>query len=306
MRDIIMSGESFVRLQVGTTNPGGVMGHTISRRSVAKGAAWGVPALTLGAPAAFAAASDPATVSSSICNLFYGGASTNQQTHTIFFQFASSTGTIAPGTIITHQVCVDPTTSPSNGVWNIPQATYPDNGSFTTTFTDASGAPLASNAQVSGKQCFNVIFTFKKAVDPSTYGCLTGIIWNDTAVLRPASTVTVSTNTAVTGPGVSNGGSGTLAYQAASRYAQGINSPGRRPHYFQSKGGVVTCYPSVTSSQVLQSDGFDDVVCFPSGTTITSARCNWGTSSCTASPTGLCTPPAKTGVTGQTTVPSMC
>lgn len=288
------------------------MGQEISRRNVAKGAAWGVPALTIAAAAPSMAASGAAavTVSSKVCNLFYGSGTINDQAHNIYFDFTSSTGTIPAGTVITHQVCVDPSTDPAGGTtWNIPTNNYPvGNGqTWNITYTDTAGNPLPSGTAMSGKQCFNVLYTFTGDTLTSNLGCVTGIIWSGSGTFRPASTVTVSTDTAVSGPtGVSSGGAGSLSYKASKRYPANVNNQTRLPHYFNAKSGVQTCYPSVSSSQALTSDGFDDVVCYPSGTAITTARCNWGPTFCTANANGLCTPPQKTGVAGQTDIPAMC
>lgn len=281
------------------------MSPDLSRRSVAKGAAWAVPSVSIAAAMPAVAASGAATVGAAVCNLFYGTGAVNNQYHSIYFQLSSNTGTIPAGTVITNQVCVDPSTDPAGGTtWSIPTSTYPANGDFTITFTDASGKPLASGTQMTGAQCFNVVFTFKNAVNPASYGCLNGIIWNDVYQLRPASTITVTQNLSVSG--ATSAGSGTLKYKAARRYPSSINSTGRQPHTFISRTGTVACYPSVSSSQQLQSDGADDVVCYPSGTNITTARCTWGGTTCSSSSTGLCTPPYKGAVSGQTNVPSMC
>lgn len=292
---------------------------TTSRRSLAKGAAWAVPtvALAAGAPA-MAASPVPTTIGSTVCDLFYGGGTVNQQTHSIFFSFTSTSGIIPAGTTVTQQVCVDPSTNP-DGLrdWKIPTNTYPGGSTSTSTdgawyihYTTTGGTPLTAGTTMTGAQCFNVLFTFNQDVSTTTMGCLNGIIWNDIYTLRPASTITVTSNTSVTGPtGVSAAASGSLGYRSARRVPTTINTAGRLSMKFTSKSGSQSCYPQVEMSQMLQSDGADDVVCYPSGTNITTSRCNWtdGTSTtCAASSTGLCTPPYKGAVSGQTTIPQMC
>lgn len=281
------------------------MTQPISRRSVAKGAMWSVPAVAVASAAPAMAVSGPATIGAAVCNLFYGTGTINNQYHTIFFQLSSNTGTIPAGSVITNQVCVDPSTDPAGGTtWNIPTSTYPANNDFAISFTDSNGNPVSSGTQMSGSQCFNVVFTFNNDVDPSKYGCLNGIVWNDVYQLRPASTITVTQNASVTGS--TSAGTGSVKYKASRRYPNTVNNNGRLPHTFINKSGTITCFTSVSSSQQLQSDGADDVVCYPTGTNITTARCTWGTSTCAPSTTGLCTPPYKGAVSGQTNIPAMC
>lgn len=112
----------------------------LSRRSLAKGAAWSVPVIAVGAPAAYAAAS--ATVTGSVCKIFYadGSISLQQMEVNLGLNFKKA---IPAGSVVTWTVTADrdisvpaPAYSPDDR-WtletSVPKGTK--TRSFTVTFT---------------------------------------------------------------------------------------------------------------------------------------------------------------------------
>ncbi len=180
----------------------------------------------------------------------------------------------------------------------MPTTNYSPNGLWTLSLSQTTGAAIAGG-------CFTATITFNSerhgGGSGSTVESAPALIWTDIYTIRPAATVTVTSNAPTnTTPGaIVSAGSGTLSYTAARRHPGAINTTDRVPHTFLTKSGTQTCYPSVDSSQVLQSDGADDVVCFPSGTNITTAKCTWDGKFCNPSTSGLCTPPYKAAVSGR-------
>lgn len=237
-----------------------------------------------------------ATVEVGVCSLFSGAGSTNYQTHQIYLGITSSSGVIPKGTKISWTICVS--ADPTGRISEVPSSNYSANGTWTLTFDQTSGTPIQGG-------CFTETIEFSADLSIGTGAwCAPSLLWTDIYGLYPESQISVTAN-APTGD-ITSGGQGTLVYEVAKRYPSAINTTGRKPHSYVSKSGTQTCYPEVGFSQLLQSDGADDVVCYPSGTTITTARCTWGGTMCNSSSTGLCTPPYKAAVSGQTNIPAMC
>lgn len=272
----------------------------LSRRSVAKGAAWAVPVVAAASQApALAASSD--VITANVCQLFYGSASNSYQTHSIYWGISSSSGTIPAGTVVSYQVTVDTSTA-STTSWNIPSNEYPSGYTATDTtgpwyisYTPARGTAMT------GTQTFTVSVTFNQAYTGSF--CAASVWTSGTSYnLASGATITIAGGTVTGGAGAVSAGASGLKYQSARRYPTSINSGGRSPQYFQSKSGVQTCYPPTQYSVLLSNTGFDNVTCYPTNTNIPSAaRCTWGTTSCSASPTGLCTPVSGGVQSGQLT-----
>ena len=104
-------------------------------RSIAKGDAWATPAIAIGATApAFAASAHKPTISGSICQLFYGSGTINQQTHSMYLGITTTTGTIPAGTTISWTICV----SGGGGTSEVPTTNYSANGIWTLTLSPAT------------------------------------------------------------------------------------------------------------------------------------------------------------------------
>lgn len=83
------------------------MTNQVSRRTVAKGAAWSVPAVTLAGAAPAMAASAVANVGGFICEIHNGtGNINNEGTYTVNLGFSSTTGTVPKGTVLTYTFSV--------------------------------------------------------------------------------------------------------------------------------------------------------------------------------------------------------
>lgn len=271
----------------------------VSRRSLAAGAAWAVPAIAIASAAPAMALS--AGVQGSICQLFYGGGTINTQTHSMYLGVTTTNGIIPKDTVISWTICVTGGGSGTGGTNEYPTTNYAANGSWTLTLSGTSGAALPANG------CFTATLTtlvdYNTGAGAGGTWCAPALVWNDTYSIRPGASVSATSN-AATGPGVQSTGSGTLTYTAARRYPTSINTSGRTPHYYLSKSGTQTCYPEVQYSVLLSSTGYDNVTCWPAGVTVASP-CTWGTTSCSGT-TGQCEPRAGGVQGGQHVTPVYC
>lgn len=277
-----------------------------TRRTLAKGAAWSLPAVMVAVAAPAFAASQYPTVTGRVCQLFYGSGTTNVQTHSIFWGITSSSGVIPAGTIVSYKVCVTPPST--SDTWTIPTNEYPSgysptatNGPWYISYRNATDTgAISSGTMQTGPQCFTVRVTFNQAY---TGSFCAASIWNDTFTLRPASAIDITENGVIAGPAIT-GGPGTLKYTAARRYPKSINSSGRTPHYYTSKSGVQSCYPAVQYAVELSNTGADNVTCYPSGTVVPTP-CSWDGLGCSGT-TGLCAPRSGGPQSGQYTQPAQC
>ncbi len=288
----------------------------VSRRALAAGAAWSVPVVGLTSATPALAASYGPIITGNVCQLFYGKGDINKQEHSIFLGVTSSSGTIPAATVVSWTVCVDPITNPDGGTtWTLPTREYPQGTSATDTSGDwffsyetataspsIPGTALSIGASQTGAKCFVVKVTFNKA---RTTSFCAAIVWTDIYTLRPASTITITSNGYISGP-AQGGGTGGLKYKAARRYPTTIKTSGRTPHIFQSKSGSQTCWPPVSTAVGMQSDGADDVVCYPAKPSGLTTPCSWNGKMCDSDPAGVCTPPYTAAVAGQTNIPQYC
>lgn len=277
----------------------------ISRRTLAKGAAWAIPAVTVvGAVPAFAASGGP-TVSGSICRLFYGDGTINYQTHSIYLGITTSTGIIPAGTTISWTIAVSGGGAGTGGTNEVPTTNYSANGSWTLSLDQTSG-----NAIVGGMFTVTIHFNtdYTTGAGPGGTWCNAALVWTDIYSLRPGASISVSSN-APTGSGIVSGGSGTLSYTVARRHPTSVNTTGRTPHIYISKSGTQACYPGIGYSRLLNTNGTDNVTTYPAGTTLptSSNPCTWDGRFCWSATGGLSTPAYLGGAaSGQYDTPQVC
>lgn len=260
---------------------------TVSRRTIATGLAWSVPTMAaVSAAPAFAASHH--TITNNVCQLFYGAGSVNTQTHSIHLGVASSSGTIPAGTELSWTVTVG--TDPSGRASMVPVTDYSPNASWDLTLSQTTGSVGTFTATLRFKQ--EVVLAA-----PNTTWCGPTIIWDSSVELKPRAPITVTSNGVIKGPAsVTSGGTGTLSYIAARRYAPTINDTGRAPHIYSSRAGVQTCYPAIQWSRLLSRNGYDNATTYPAGITPPGTRGTWNGTSVASSPTGQSTPVATSTV----------
>lgn len=250
----------------------------------------------MAASAAPAFAASPPKVYGTACELFYGAAGTNFQTHSLYLGVYTSSGIIPAGTTLTWDVTM------AGGGNEIPSTNYSQTGLWTLTLSAASGTVASS---FTATIVFNQDYVTGLGVGGGTW-CAAALVWTDIYSILPGARVTITSNQP-TGSGIIPGGAGSLSYTVADRHPQAINQTGRAPHYYTSRTGTQTCYPLVQYSRLLPNDGYDNVTCYPTGTTGLSLPCTWGTTSCASSATGLCTPrKSSTVVDTQYVTPAVC
>lgn len=202
--------------------------ENLSRRTLAKGAAWSVPVIAVSAPA-WAAAASRTVVGASICSLFYGSTtSVNYEVHSIYLGVTATDNLIPAGTTFTWTVTM------SGSGNEVPTLNYSQNNSWTLSTSPAPGDVASS---------FTVTLRTNTAVSASSINCAPALVWNDIYSIKPATTVTISTK--VTGTNLGGTTPSTLSYTVAKRTLTGINETGRRAHIYLSKSGGQTCYPTI-------------------------------------------------------------
>ena len=256
----------------------------VSRRSVAIGAAWAVPAVAFaGAAPAFAASRR--TVTGTICRLFYGSGTINYQVHSVYLGVTSSDGIIPAGTVLTWTFTVSGGGSGTGGNNLIPTTNYSANGSWTMTLSQATGTAITGT--FTATLTFNA--DYNTGAGPGGTWCAPALVWTDIYTIRPGASLSVtSTGSLPTNKGTFTGGS--LSYTVARRHPTSINTSGRTPHVNVSKSGAQACYPEIQWSRLLSYDGYDNVTTYPAGTTVPNP-CTWSVTSCSGT-TGLSTPRA--------------
>lgn len=264
----------------------------VSRRTIAKGAAWAVPAIAVASAAPAYAASRPTVVAASVCSLFYGSGTVNYQTHTINLGVTSSTGVIPAGTTLTWTV------SMSGSDNEVPTTNYSQNNIWTLSLSQASGAVATS---FTATLTFNQDYTLPDGAN-STW-CAPGLVWTNIYSIRPATTVSVSTSGTVGDSGSLNPGQ--LTYDVAKRYDSSSSNP--IPHIYTTKSGSQACWPSIQYSRVLSANGRDNVTTYPTDVIPPGSRCTWADYRCNSSATGQSSPAYVAGpFADQFVQPAVC
>lgn len=267
-----------------------------SRRSLAKGAAWTVPAVALaGAAPAMAASQD--TYAGGVCQIFYGGGTVSQQNTQVFLGITSTAATIPKGTVVTWTVTLDGSTGyvkPS--YMQVPNVNYTTSGGWTLSTSPATGTNIASGGS------FTVTWTATADVEASALACgnevqnggLPALEWPDSG--RPALGTGVTVTVASGGSAPAGGGTvnpKSLKWQVPRRISNsgGISSAPTR--YISSSDG---CYPITRYSYIAGNTAAQ-------GTNGSSCGAG-GNNSSTLYPDGTC---RKVNITsGQASVPSTC
>ncbi|WP_145000838.1 hypothetical protein [Kocuria rhizophila] len=202
----------------------------ISRRTLAKGAAWSVPTIAMGVAApAYAASTD--TFAATVCYLFYPkGTNVNFQGMQMFLGVSSTTEAIPRGTEFTWTV----TTSGTGGNV-VPGLNYSQQNRWSLSVTPATGT---------GAPSFSVLLkVLVDGVTLSELNCKASLIWNDTNRITGGRTVSVVGTTRLSGSNQGREGTSALSFRVAKRYA--TTQPGTLPHVYLSKSDLQTCYPEI-------------------------------------------------------------
>lgn len=202
--------------------------ENLSRRTLAKGAAWSVPVIVASAPA-WAAAASRTVVGASVCSLYYGStSSTSYEIHSIYLGVSATDNLIPAGTTFTWTVTMSGTGN------EVPTLNYSQNNAWTLSTSPAPGEVATS---------FTVTLRTNTEVTASSINCAPALVWNSNYSIRPETTVTIST--AATGTNLGGGTPASLTYTVAKRTPTGVNNTGRRAHIYRSKSGGQTCYPEI-------------------------------------------------------------
>lgn len=217
------------------------MTQQISRRNIAKGAAWATPAiLASSAIPAYAASTDRSSKApyGSICSLFFGGGTVNAQRTDINLAVISShaNGIIRKGETVT---------------WVI-------------TAPDANGAPKGNYAQDGGwsiqtsgsRGNFVVTLVTTRDVPVREVNCIAKVVWDSSSsslstAVRPKSQVTVRS--------ASSDGSTNLTFTVPQRFGTSVNDSRRAPLIINGQ-----CYPTIQWSNLGNSTNLnkDNILLF--------------------------------------------
>lgn len=245
----------------------------VSRRTIAKGAAWAVPAIAV-ASAAPAYAASRQVLTTSVCQLFYGSGTVNYQTHSIYLGVTSDSGVVPAGTTLSWTV------SMSGSGNEVPTTNYSPNDIWDISLSPAAGTVAST---------FTATLTFNQDLEIGTgTWCDPALVWTNVYAIRPATSVTVSSDGAV-GGGAGTVSPGGLTYTVAKRHPTSVNQSGRSPHVYTSRSGVQACWPEIQYSRLITSNGKDNVTTYPAGTAVTTTPCTWNGTSCTGT-SGTSTP----------------
>lgn len=233
---------------------------TVSRRTLAKGAAWSLPTIALGVAApAYAASTD--VYGPTICSLFYpAGASTSYQGLQVYLGVYSTSTVIPKGTEFAWTVTM------SGGSNNeVPTLNYSQNSRWSLGVSPVSGS-LAPSFTVH-------LRVLQDGVTQSELNCNPALIWNDTYTIYPGSRVSIQGTTTISDPSLGQAKTSSLEFNVAKRYPTSVNTTGRRPHRYLSKSGLQTCYPEIkyvmtaaSNASTCGDDGNDTSTTYPDGT----------------------------------------
>lgn len=236
------------------------MSTNLTRRSVAKGAAWSIPAVAV-AGAAPAMAGSGTVVSGTICHMFYGGGDVNHQTMDVTLGIPSSTATIPQGTVVTWTFAMNGSTAwktvesgTTPAYTQVPTTNYSENGRWSLATTPGTGAQASS---------FTVTWTALTNVAASEVACAAKLIWNDTYLID--SGVTVTMTSMVSGTGASGADAG-LSWRVPRRGSTSTRAS--KAMKFISKAGADQKFPAVQYSFIagnVAAMGTNGTTCAESG-----------------------------------------
>ncbi len=200
----------------------------ISRRALAKGAAWAAPIIAVASTAPVTAASVPC--GGSLCRIDYGGGSINGQTMGLYYSFV---GSMRAGECVEIVITADGSTAYVPGV--VPGGgreilSYAANGDWTASATSSvSGQVNTTIVTISARRDF----------DWATYGC-TKILGYDSAAFGAVPGATMTSTIQAAGVG---GAGGTLKWRVPLR--KSTSKTRNQPHYYIAKSGDQLCFPEI-------------------------------------------------------------
>ena len=199
------------------------MPASVSRRNLAKGAAWAAPAvLATSAIPAYAASSDEPY--GSICRLYFAGGNVNAQRTDIYLSVVSPTGVIKAGQTVTWSI-------------NAPAA----NGAPTGNYAQDGGWAITSSGSAPN---FTVTLTTTRDVPVSEVNCVARLIW-DSSPSASSSAVKPKSQVTVTSASPNGSGSYSLSLTIPQRYGTRVNDPRRSPVIING-----SCYPTIQWSNL--------------------------------------------------------
>lgn len=251
----------------------------LSRRSVAKGAAWAVPAVSVAGAAPALAVSSTVTTAS-VCQIDEGTGNANGQTTKVYFQLSTNDGTpILKGTTFTYDVTLDSTTyGTASGV---PQLSY---GSWMTAIVKPG-----SVSQTGAVTKFTVVITV--TTDQPNTLCEAFMQWDNST----SSSNRMGPNTVVTvapvqsAPAPSNGTTkiGGLTFNTGSRWSTSVNDKSHlKPVNVVTLSGSQTCYPLVVFTYTYTNYHGDAQVCYNGASCVTAV--DRGTAPASQAVAGTC------------------
>lgn len=261
------------------------MTTSVSRRQLAKGAAWSVPAAASAVPA-MAVSQDQEYAS--VCKIFTGdGYRPLAAEHDVYFTFGSDApgGSIPKGTVFTFAFTLS-----GGQTMEVPQM-YPTSGQTSGGLASTTISPSSGTSATA----FTMTVTFNRDASASdlqnTMNCEIGVKWTTDSEIAPGTTVTV--NMRSSGQQVKPA-SGSLSWKVPQRMPVATNRTGRTPLIYLSKSGSQTCYPETRFTLNGSSTRRE---CAESGTI---------NSTSTIYPGGRCVAVSNMGTSGQYSHPPVC
>jgi|APMI01.1.fsa_nt_gi hypothetical protein len=229
-----------VRVSIVSQSPSNV--SRISRRTLAKGAAWSVPLIVGASQVAHAASSVPVKVQGVICGIDRGPDPSKYNTILmyVYFGWQALPGTTIPqGTSVQYTITIDQTRT-SGALPGTP------NTSYGTYFTGSLSGPTPTTAILTSPSSYTYTYTLTANQDilvpPSGSICGPYLVWDSDNAVRPsyydgtAPNVTQTTTFTVTSGGV-NGATATSLKWNVGVYNGGVNDNRWRPLSYISSSG---------------------------------------------------------------------
>lgn len=236
-------------------------------------------------------------MTATVCRLFYGGGTINYQVHSIYLGVTSSTGVIPAGTRLTWTVNVSGGGAGTGGTNEVPTTNSSQNNIWSLEISQPAGTATSSFTAT-------LVFNQDLTIGTGTW-CAPALVWTDIYSVRPGANISTSTTGTVGSSGTFSGGE--LSYTVARRHPTSVNTTGRTPHVYLTRSGAQTCYPAISYSRLLNTNGTDNVTTYPTGVTPPGNRCSWDGRFCNSSSTGQSSPAYIGGAaSGQYEQPAVC